>query len=93
MPFRNYKQFDQTTLAILQDAYDRALARIGATANDSRSGILAAAIAKLADDGERDPAILCDLALRRLGAAEAIEQNAARHQPTKSLEGGLHERQ
>ena len=66
MPFRNYRQFDSETLCIMQSAYSAALVRLGAASGDPRSGSIAAAIAKLTDEGERDPNVLCELALRTL---------------------------
>ena len=69
MPFRNYGNFDHRTLVVLQKAYDSALVQLGIRGDDPRSGPLAAAIAQLADDGERNADALCAAAIERIGLA------------------------
>jgi hypothetical protein len=54
MPFRNYTQFDSTTLKVMQAAYDAVLVRLGVTADNPLTGKIAAKIAELALEGERD---------------------------------------
>ena len=66
MPFRNCQQFDTETLDLMREAYDSAMQRTGSKSEDPISGKLAAEIAKLAESGERDPAVLSELALRQL---------------------------
>jgi hypothetical protein len=75
IPFRNYHQFDVETVCLMTEAYDAALLHLGITASDPRSGNVAACIARHADDGERNPARLCAVALAELGL------------PTKKLAG------
>jgi hypothetical protein len=54
MPFRDYKQFDAATLAIMQKAFDAVAARRGLTGDDPRSSTLAATIAQLVAAGITD---------------------------------------
>jgi hypothetical protein len=68
MPFRNYHQFDLATVRLLTAAYDTAIAQLGLTPDNPMTSKLAVAIAALADDGERDPTRLCELALAKLKA-------------------------
>jgi len=64
MSFKNARHLNIETVRLMTQAYDRALAQLGITPEDPRSGEIAAHIAKLADAGERDPAMLCAMALR-----------------------------
>jgi len=66
MPFRNYGQFDIATVRLMRQAYDAALSHLSITSSDPRSGEIASEIAMLADEGERDPQILCTGALARI---------------------------
>jgi hypothetical protein len=66
MPFRNYHQFDVKTVRVMTEAYDAALLHLGISGADPMSGEIAAAIAMLANGGERDPDVLCAKALDRL---------------------------
>jgi len=68
MPFRNYHQFDLATARLMTAAYDAALSQLALTPDNPMTGKLAAAIAALADDGERDPARLCEQAVAKLKA-------------------------
>jgi hypothetical protein len=74
MPFRNYRQFDVKTISLMTEAYDAALLQLGITGDDPMSGELAAAIAMLADAGERDPDVLCTRAVERLKPKLATQQ-------------------
>jgi hypothetical protein len=64
-PFHNYKQFDAETVRLMTEAYDAVLLWLEAMAEDKSREDAAAIIAKLVGDGERDPAILCELTLRQ----------------------------
>ena len=66
MPFRNCHQFDIATVRLMTQAYDAALVRLGITGSDPRSDEIASEIAMLADEGERDPQILCAGPLARI---------------------------
>jgi hypothetical protein len=66
MPFRNYHQFDTATVRLMTEAYDAALLHLGISGADPMSGEIAAAIAMLADSGERDPDALCAKTLDQL---------------------------
>jgi hypothetical protein len=68
MPFRNYHQFDLANVRLMTAAYDAAIAQLSLTPDNPLTGKLAAAIAALADDGERDPAKLCEQAVAKLKA-------------------------
>jgi hypothetical protein len=64
MPFRNYTQFDSATLDIMGAAYDAAVKRLGITSDNPLTSKLAAKIAALASEGERDATKLTELSLR-----------------------------
>jgi hypothetical protein len=66
MPFRNYHQFDLKTVRLMTAAYDAAIAQLGLTPDSPLTSKLAAAIAALADEGERDPGRLCEQAVAKL---------------------------
>jgi hypothetical protein len=54
MPFRDYKQFDSATLDIMAAAYDAVVLRLGIKGSDPRTRKIAAKIAGLAAESERD---------------------------------------
>ena len=66
MPFRNYTQFDGATLDKMREAYDAVVRRLALKSDDPRTGRLAAKIAALAAEGERDVGRLTDQALIEL---------------------------
>jgi hypothetical protein len=68
MSFKNARHLNIETVQLMTRAYDRALAQLGITPESPRSGELAAHIAQLADAGERDPATLCEAALRMMNS-------------------------
>ena len=63
MPFRDYTQFDSATLEKMRLAYDAVIARLNIKSDDPRTGKLAAKIAALAAEGERDVGKLTEQAL------------------------------
>ena len=63
MPFRNYSQFDSETLKKMTAAYDAVVQRLGLQSDNPLTGKLAAKIAALAADGERDVGKLSEQAL------------------------------
>ena len=63
MPFRDYSHFDDAALKAMSAAYDAAIAKLGIKTADPLTGNIAARIAALASEGERDPAKLCDQAI------------------------------
>jgi hypothetical protein len=63
MPFRNYTQFDSETLSKMTAAYDAVVRRLGISNNDPRTSQLAAKIAAIAAEGERDVGKLIEQAL------------------------------
>jgi hypothetical protein len=54
MPLRDYAHFDGDTLARMRAAYDAVVARLDLKSDDPRTSNLAAIIAALAAEGERD---------------------------------------
>lgn len=66
MPFRDYSGFDDATLKAMTAAYDAALAKLGINSDDPRTSNIAARIAALASEGQRDPTKLCEQAIRGL---------------------------
>jgi hypothetical protein len=66
VPFRDYSGFNDKTLKHMTAAYDAALAKLGIDATSPLSSNLAAVIASLAAEGERDAGKLCDRALASL---------------------------
>ena len=66
MPFRNYSQFDSATLNVMTAAYDAVVARLQLKNNDPLTGKLAAKIASLAAEGERDVGKLTEQGLLEL---------------------------
>jgi hypothetical protein len=67
MPFRDYSGFDDAVLKVMTAAYDAAIAKLGINNTDPRTSNIAARIAALASEGERDPTKLCDQAIAGLG--------------------------
>ena len=66
VPFRDYSGFNDATLKAMTAAYDAAIAKLGIKAGDPLTSNVAAVIAALASEGERDPAQLCEKALTGL---------------------------
>lgn len=66
MPFRDYSGFDTEMLRNMTAAYDTAIAKLNIKSPDPQTGKLAAAIAAIASEGERDPNKLCERALAAL---------------------------
>jgi hypothetical protein len=66
MPFRDYSGFNDAALKAMTAAYDAAISKLEIQSDDPRTSNLAAIIAALASEGERDPAKLCDLAMAGL---------------------------
>jgi hypothetical protein len=66
MPFRDYSTFDAATLKAMTAAYDAAVAKLNIKADDPRTSNIAARIAALASEGERDHNKLCDQAIAGL---------------------------
>lgn len=66
MPFRDYSGFDAATLKVMTAAYDAAIAKLGIENTDPRTSNIAARIAAMASEGERDQAKLCDQAIAGL---------------------------
>jgi hypothetical protein len=66
MPFRDYSNFDTATLNAMRAAYDAAISQLGITSDDPRTSNIAAIIAALASEGQREPAILCEQAIAAL---------------------------
>ena len=66
MPFRDYTQFNGETLQSMTAAYDAAVEKLQLKSTDPLTGKLAATIAALASEGERDPDKLCERALAQL---------------------------
>jgi len=63
MPFRNYNQFDSATLEKMKAAYDAIVQRLDLKSDNPLTGTLAAKIAALAAEGERDVGKLTEQAL------------------------------
>ena len=63
MPFRDYSGFTAETLRNMTAAYDTAIAKLNIKTPDPLTSKLAAAIAAIASEGERDPGKLCERAL------------------------------
>ena len=70
MPFRDYEQFDGATLDKMAAAYDAAFHQLKLTSDSPLTSKLAAAIAELAAQGERDVARLVEEASKALAAAQ-----------------------
>jgi hypothetical protein len=66
MPFRDYSGFDDAALQAMSAAYDAAIAKIGLKPDDPLTSNIAARIAALASEGQRDPAKMCDEAIAGL---------------------------
>jgi hypothetical protein len=66
MPFQDYSGFNDTTLKAMTAAYDAALLRLGIEPGNPLTSDLAARIAALASEGERDPNQLCEKAIEGL---------------------------
>jgi hypothetical protein len=66
MPFRDYSGFDTRMLTAMRAAYDAAIAKLGIKPDDPRTSNLAAIIAALASEGQRDPVVLCEQAITSL---------------------------
>jgi hypothetical protein len=71
MPFRDYSGLNDAVLKAMTAAYDMAMAKLGIKPDDPRTSNLAAVIAALASEGERDPAQLCDKALAGLSKKQS----------------------
>jgi hypothetical protein len=63
MPFRNYSQFDSATLKKMTAAYVAVVERLDLKSDNPLTGKLAAKIAALAAEGERDVGKLTEQAL------------------------------
>ena len=63
MPFRDYSRFNAEMLRNMNAAYDIGIAKLNIKSPDPLTGKLAAAIAAVAAEGERDPGTLCERAL------------------------------
>jgi hypothetical protein len=63
MPFSDYTQFNGEALLKMRSAYDLAVARLNLKNDDPRTGELAAKIAALAAEGERDVEKLAERAV------------------------------
>jgi hypothetical protein len=68
VPFRDYSGFNDETLRAMTAAYDAAIAKLGIKQDDPRTSNIAARIAALASEGERDPVELCENAIAGLKA-------------------------
>lgn len=66
MPFRNYTQFDTATLDVMRAAYDAVMLRLNLKNDNPLTSRLAAKIAALAAEGERDVGKLTEQALTGL---------------------------
>ena len=66
MPFRDYSGFNPETLRVMTASYDATVAKLNLKSVDPRTGKIAAKIAALAAEGERDPVKLSDLALAEI---------------------------
>jgi len=66
VPFRDYAGFNGETLRSMTAAYDAAIEKLHLKSTDPLTGKLAATIAALASEGERDPDKLCERALAEL---------------------------
>jgi hypothetical protein len=66
VPFRDYSSFNEATLKVMAAAYDAAMIKLGIKAGDPRTSSIAARIAALASEGERDPDVLCEQAITGL---------------------------
>jgi hypothetical protein len=66
VPFRDYSGFNEEALRVMTAAYDAAITKLNIKSSDPLTGKLAARIAALASEGERDPAKLCERALSKL---------------------------
>jgi ABC-type amino acid transport substrate-binding protein len=66
MPFRSYAGFNAEMLRNMTAAYDSAVAKLQIKSDDPLTSKLAAAIAALAADGERDPVKLCERSIAEL---------------------------
>ena len=75
VPFRDYSGFNAATLRTMTEAYDAAIAKVGIKGADPRTSKIAAKIAALAADGERDPVKLCDAALAELQPPSLPQSN------------------
>jgi hypothetical protein len=65
VPFRDYSGFSAETLRVMTAAYDAAMAKLQIKVGDPRTSNIAAKIAALAAEGERDPAKLCEQAIAK----------------------------
>jgi len=66
MPFHSYNQFDSATLDIMAAAYDAAVERLAIKSDNPLTSMLAAKIAALAAEGDRDVGKLTEKALAGL---------------------------
>jgi hypothetical protein len=66
MPFRDYSGFNDETLKAMSSAYDAATAKLGIKEGDPMTSNIAAMIAALAAEGEREASQLCEKAIAAL---------------------------
>jgi hypothetical protein len=64
MPFRDYSDFNDAALNAMTAAYDAVISKLDINSADPTTSNLAAIIAALASEGERDK--LCDMAIAGL---------------------------
>jgi hypothetical protein len=70
MPFRDYAGFNDATLKAMTAGYDAAIAKLGIKSSDPLTSNIAARIAALAAEGERDPVKLCERAIADIAKAK-----------------------
>ena len=70
MPFRDYAGINDATLRAMTAGYDAAIAKLGLTSSDPLTSNIAARIAALAAEGERDPLQLCERAIAEVQIAK-----------------------
>ena len=69
MPFPDYSNFDAAALKAMTAAHDAAIAKLAIKTDDPLRSNIAARIAALASEGQRDPVKLCDQAIAGLSKA------------------------
>jgi len=74
VPFRDYTGIDGDALRSMTAAYDAAIEKMHLKSSDPLTGKLAATIAALVSEGERDPQKLCERALAQLHKEPAWRQ-------------------
>ena len=75
MPFRDYAGFNDATLMAMTAGYDAAIAKLGLTSSDPLTSNIAARIASLAAEGERDPVKLCERVIAEVRTAKVVPRN------------------